>query len=154
MAAPRRAVTEKLSISEQQLNELVKAELRATKRPGLKSSVIKLYANNYISTYSRIDFDEVEREQPGSIPPFLKMFLSGRKDLLLDFRFRSDNGTFTWAIEKAYLQQLKVPPVLMERAIEIVAARQPEQFDASKPLPLPFGVKEAWTGNKVLYLMR
>jgi hypothetical protein len=148
VAAPRRAIVEKFTISERQLNDYLGDELRSSPRPGIEWSTIKLFPGNYVSTYSRIDFDAVE------IPPLLRLALRGRKELLLDFRFQSNNGTFTWAVQKAYLQKMEVPPVLVERIIEILAAQQPEHFDAAKPLPLPFGVKEAYTGNHVLYCVR
>ncbi|MCX6625118.1 MAG: hypothetical protein NTY38_29475 [Acidobacteria bacterium] len=154
IAAPRRAIVERLTVSEQQLNEALSAELRSTPRPGIERATIKLFPGNYVSTYSRINFEEVERARPGTIPPLLRLVLHGRKDLLVDFRFESSAGTFTWAIEKAYLQNLKIPSVLIEKTIEILAERQPEHFDASKPLPLPFGVKEAWTGNHVLHCVK
>lgn len=153
-AARRSGVTEKFTISEKQLNDYLSAELRAQPRPGIESAVIKLFPANYVSTYSTINFDEVERARPGTIPPLLRLALNGRKSLLLDFRFRSHQGTFTWTVEKAYLQNMKMPPALIEKIIEVLAARQPEHYDARKPLPLPFGVKEAWTGNHVLYCVR
>ena len=34
--------------------------------------------------------------------------------------------------------------------IEVVAARQPEHYDTSKPVPLPFGLRKVWTGDKVV----
>ncbi len=154
MAAPRRQVTERFTVSEKQLNDALSAELRSEPRPGIERATIKLFPGNYVSIYATVDFDEVERARPGTIPGLLRLALNGRKNLLLDFRFESHQGTFTWAVEKAYLQNLKVPPVLIEKTIEILAARQPEHFDATRPLPLPFGVKEAWTGNHMLYCVR
>ena len=29
--------------------------------------------------------------------------------------------------------------------IEILAARQPEHYDTTKPFPLPFGLRQVWT---------
>jgi hypothetical protein len=36
------------------------------------------------------------------------------------------------------------------KVIQIVAARQPEHYDTSKPLPLPFGLRQAWTENHIV----
>jgi hypothetical protein len=33
--------------------------------------------------------------------------------------------------------------------IQIVAARQPEKYDTSKPLPLPFGLRRIWTEEQL-----
>jgi hypothetical protein len=34
--------------------------------------------------------------------------------------------------------------------IQIVAARQPEHYDSSKPLPLPFSLRNVWTENRIV----
>jgi len=34
--------------------------------------------------------------------------------------------------------------------IEVVAARQPEHYDTTKPLPLPFGLRNIWTSDKLV----
>jgi hypothetical protein len=33
----------------------------------------------------------------------------------------------------------------MEKMIQIVAARQPEHYDTTRPVPLPFGLRNLWT---------
>lgn len=39
--------------------------------------------------------------------------------------------------------ELRLPAFFVGKVIEIVAARQPEYYDTSKPLP--FGLRQAWT---------
>lgn len=34
--------------------------------------------------------------------------------------------------------------------IEIVAACQPDYYDTTKPVPLPFGLRKVWTGDKMV----
>jgi hypothetical protein len=34
--------------------------------------------------------------------------------------------------------------------IAIVAARQPEHYDTTKPVPLPFGLRQVWTADHVI----
>ena len=53
-------------------------------------------------------------------------------------------------MEKAYFQQLRLPAVLVEKVIQVVAARQPEKYDTSKPVPLPFGLQRVWTGERLV----
>lgn len=38
----------------------------------------------------------------------------------------------------------------MNKMIRIVAARQPEKYDTSKPMPIPFGLKQIWTSDHVI----
>ena len=35
--------------------------------------------------------------------------------------------------------------------IQIVAARQPEKYDTSKPMPIPFGLRKVWTTEQLIY---
>jgi hypothetical protein len=37
--------------------------------------------------------------------------------------------------------------MLVEQMIGIVAARQSERYDTTRPLPLPFGLRRVWTGD-------
>ena len=71
--------------------------------------------------------------------------LNGKKTIWVDYRFRIVNGKITFSVEKAYYQNLRLPAWLVEKMIEIVAARQPEKYDRTKPLPTPFGLRNLWT---------
>ncbi len=44
--------------------------------------------------------------------------------------------------------ELRLPAFFVGKVIEIVAARQPEYYDTSKPLP--FGLRQAWTQNHIV----
>ena len=35
----------------------------------------------------------------------------------------------------------------VEKMIRLVAARQPERYDTTRPLPLPFGLRRVWTSD-------
>ena len=71
--------------------------------------------------------------------------LNGKKTIWVDYRFRIVNGKITFSVEKAYHQNLRLPAWLVEKMIEILAARQPEKYDTTKPLPMPFGLRDLWT---------
>jgi hypothetical protein len=132
-------------LSDNEINDYMIYALKAIPRPGLDSVNVKLYPNNYISTFTVIDFDAVERWKPGTVPTLLKPILSGKKNVWVDYRFHADNGTATFSVEKAYYQSTRIPAFLVEKVIQIVAARQPEKYDTSKPLPIPFGLRQVTT---------
>jgi hypothetical protein len=138
-------------LSESEINDYMKYSLHATPRPGLDSLTVKIFPNNYVSTLTVVDFDAVERWKPGTIPGLLKPVLNGRKTVWVDYRFQmAGGGKMTFSVEKAYYQNLRLPAWLVQEMIKIVAARQPEKYDTSKPLPLPFGLKNLWTkGNTI-----
>jgi hypothetical protein len=133
------------SLTESELNEYLSYSLQTLPRPGIRSVTVKVFAHNYISTFTTVDFDAIERWRPGTIPALLRPVLSGKKTIWLDVRFQAKNSTATFSVEKAYFQSIRLPAFFVEKMIQIVAARQPEKYDTGKPLPLPFGLKQCYT---------
>ena len=138
------------AVSATEINEYMKYSLGVTPRPGLDSVTVKVFPANYISTFTVLDFDAVERWKPGTIPLLLKPFLHGKKTIWVDFRFQTASFRATLSVEKAYYNDIRLPAFFVQKAIEIVAARQPEHYDTSKPVPLPFGLRQLWTENQVV----
>jgi len=132
-------------LSEKEINEYSTYTLANTPRPGVQSISVKVFPNNYISTLTMMDFDAVERFRPGVIPTLLKPVLTGKKTIWIDFRFQAVNGRTTYSIEKAYFQNVRIPAFVISEMIQVVGARQPEHYDTSKPVPLPFGLQKIWT---------
>lgn len=129
------------------VNDYMRYSLQATPRPGLQSVTVKFFPQNYVSTFTVVDFDAVERWKPGTVPALLKPMLNGKKTVWVDYRFRIVDGKLTFSVEKAYYQNMRLPAWLVEKMIEIVAARQPEKYDTTKPLVLPFGLRNLWTSG-------
>jgi hypothetical protein len=147
-----KGVYEKVSfrLSEAEVNDYLVQSLKTQPRPGLESVNIKFFPSNYTSTFTVINFDAVEKWRPGTIPMLLRPVLTGSKAVWVDIRFGADSGRATFSIEKAYFQGIRLPAILVQKVIEIVAARQPEHYDTSKAVPLPFGLKKLWTTDKTL----
>jgi hypothetical protein len=137
-------------VSEAEINEYMQYSLRARPRPGVESMTIKIFPHNYISTFTVVDFDAVERWHPGTLPVLLRPMLNGRKSIWVDFRIRAQDSRIGFSVEKARYQNIWLPAFFVNKAIEIVAARQPEKYDTSKPIPIPFGLRQLWTSNQVL----
>jgi hypothetical protein len=135
----------RFSLTESELNEYLSYSLQAIPRPGVRSVTVKVFAYSYISTFTVLDFDAIERWKPGTVPMVLRPVLNGKKAIWLDVRFQAKNGTATFSVEKAYFQRIRLPAFFVEKAIQIVAARQPEKYNTNKPLPLPFGLKQVST---------
>jgi hypothetical protein len=121
--------------------------LKTTPRPGVESVNVKFFPKNYVSTFTVVDFDAVERWKPGTIPKLLRPMLSGKKSVWVDYRFQANDGKGTFSVEKAYYGDVRLPGFVVEKTIEILAARQPEHYDTTKPLPLPFGLRHVWTAE-------
>jgi hypothetical protein len=127
--------------SEAEVNEYLRYARTANPRPGLDSLSVKFFPSNYVSSFVVLDFDAIESWRPGTIPSLLRPVLSGRKSVLLDLRITAAKSTGSFTVEKARFQDIPIPAFVVEKMIEVVAARQKEKLDTSKPFPLPMGLK-------------
>jgi hypothetical protein len=137
-------------LSDSEINEYLRYSLHATPRPGLESLIVKMFPENYISTFTVVDFDAVERWHPGTIPALLRAVLSGKKSIWIDYRINANDSKVTFSVEKAYYQNLRLPAFFVDRMIRIVAARQPEKYDTSKPMTIPFGLRQVWASDHII----
>jgi hypothetical protein len=132
-------------LSDAEINQYLQFALRTRPRPGLNSITVKIFPHNYISTFTTIDFDAVEKWKPGTVPMLLRPVLNGRKAIWVDYRFRTAGGQVTFTVEKAYFGSIRLPAFFVGKMMQVVAARQPEHYDTSKPLPLPYGLRQVAT---------
>jgi hypothetical protein len=132
-------------LAESEVNAYLRDLLASKPRPGLKRLSVKLFPSEYVSTYSVVNFEDIEKWRPGTVPAVMKPLLQGDQAIWIDLRFHAASGLGTFSIEKAYWGNLKLPAILVDKVIQILAARQPEHFDTTKPVPLPFGLKQVST---------
>ena len=67
------------SFTEDELNEYMRYALKASARPGIDGVTVKLFQNNYIATFTVVDFTAIEQWRPGTIPTLLRPVLNGKK---------------------------------------------------------------------------
>jgi hypothetical protein len=127
--------------TEGEVNEYLNYARVANPRPGLDRLTVKFFPQNYLSTFTVVDFDMVEKARPGTVPLLLKPVLSGKKAIWVDLRLNAGSGLGTFSVEKARFQNIPLPAFLVETAINVIGSRQKEKFDTSKPVPLPFGLR-------------
>jgi hypothetical protein len=133
-----------------EINEYLAYALKTTPRPGFKSIHVEFADGNYIATTVVADLDALERWKPGTIPGTLRWMLSGTKSLRVDLRFRQNTDKLVGlSVEKAYYQDARIPALLAEEMMKIVAARQPEHYDTNHLL-LPMGLRRLWTTGHVI----
>jgi len=127
------------------VNEYLAYALKTRPRPGVKSIHVEFANGNYIATTVMADLDALERWKPGTIPSALRWVLSGTKSLRVDLRFRQTTDKLVGlSVEKAYYQDLRIPALVVEAMMKILAARQPEHYDLNR-LTLPMGLRRMWT---------
>ena len=130
--------------TEAEVNSWVSGQLKAKRHMGIQKSTFKFFGNNYVSTYSTVDFDQLQRWQSDVIPSAAKLFLNGRRDLWIDFRFRSESGQISLHIEKAYIDTTSMPPAVANGLLQMIAAAAGEP-DPTQLFPMPVRLAKVWT---------
>ena len=144
-AAHRPAPHVESRFTDGEVNEYMTYALKTTPRPGVKSIHVEFADANYIATTVVADLDALEKWKPGTIPGALRWMLNGTKSLRVDLRFRQNTDKLIGlSVEKAYYQDLRIPALVVEEMMKILAARQPEHYDLNH-LTLPMGLKRMWT---------
>ena len=133
-----------------EVNEYLAYALKTTPRPGIKSIHVEFADGNYIATTVVADLDALERWKPGTIPGTLRWMSSGTKSLRVDLRFRQNPDRLVGlSVDKAYYQDTRIPALVAEEMMKIVAARQPEHYDTNHLL-LPMGLRRLWTTGHMI----
>ena len=129
------------TLTDGELNEYLRHALTVNPRPGLNALRVQFYPSNYLATLVTVDFDAVERFRPGTVPMLLRPILNGKRAIQVDVRLQPQAGTATFSVEKASFESVRIPAFVVEQMIAVVASRQAEKFDTTKPVPLPFGLQ-------------
>jgi hypothetical protein len=138
-------------IPERALNEYVAYTLRNRPRPGITSMTVMLLPKNQISSDIEIDFDAVQKWNPGIFPEAVRGFLTGKRTVHTDLKFEVKNGAVSFDLKDATGPDGKaIVNKVMTAVLQALGSQQPESYDTSKPIPLPFGLKRIWTDKQLL----
>jgi len=142
----REAETIGFQLPENEINEYLAYSLRMNPRPGISRAAVKLLPNDEIGALVEIDFDALQKWPSWSIPGVFQKLLSGRRPLRVDAHFHANAGKLTFTLNGAYGPDGSVilDEVMLEM-IQALAIHQPEWYDTTRPVPLPFGLQKVWT---------
>ena len=147
-SVPRQHVAFRLS--EDAINDYMVFALARTPRPGIESVHVKIFPHNYISTVSEIDLDAIQQRLPFGVATLFGAVLTGKATVWVDYRFQVRDGQATFVVEKAYYGTKSLSPAWVSKLIQALGSLQPERFDTERPVPLPFGLREAATDTGVI----
>lgn len=148
--AQRKHQKVRFSLTEAELNEYLAWELQTQQRPGVRQLQLRVAPQNSVGIAAVIDLDAVARWKPNLIPPLLHAMLHGTKNMDLEARFQAERGGITFQVERTAIEGVPLPPTVVQRILEEVAARQPEHYDLTRPVKLPAGVQRVWTRERVV----
>lgn len=132
------------------INLYLSTSLKLKPRPGLSSLSVELLPGNRIVATAEVDIRRLMAEDPAMIPSNLRSQLMRGSSLKAEFSFRVESGHLTFAVKSVASNGLVVPNPVLERIIRSLASIQPERLDASRPITLPWGLKELYTRAKLL----
>ena len=136
-------------VPERAINEYLAYSLRNRPRPGISSVTVTLLPKNDITATVEVDFGAVSADL---IPEAMRAVLSGKRTVKVNGHFESKDGTVTFSLKDAAGPDGKMlANKLMNDLLRAIGSRQPETYDPSKPLQLPFGLKKIWT-EKLTFL--
>ena len=138
-------------IPEKVLNEYLAYALRNRPRPGISAMTVALLPQNQVSSDVEIDFDAVQKWNPGIFPEVLRGLLTGKRTIHTDLKFEIKNGAVSFELKDAMGPDGKaIVNKVMSAVLQALGSRQPESYDTSKPIPLPFGLKRIWTDKQLI----
>jgi len=139
-------------IPERAVNEYLAYSLRNRPRPGINAITVILLPKNDISATIEIDFSSVKQWAPEMLPEPLRPLLSGKQVLQLNAHFDSQNGAFALTLKDVHGPDGKLlTNKIMTDLLQSLGSHQPESYDASRPITLPFGLKRVWTQKQAVF---
>jgi hypothetical protein len=138
-------------IPEEEINDYLAYSLLVLRRPGIEGMTLKLLPRNQVQATAVIDFDAVGRWNPGTVPLRLQPELNGKRTIYLEVQFETHDGILNFTLKAAQDREHKpIPKNVAESILRSLGAQQPEQYDTSGPIQLPFGLQRVWTESQML----
>jgi hypothetical protein len=129
-----------IRITEDELNAYLEQEYRKKPHSGMKSASVKLFAGNRITADSVIDMDDIQSDNSMGMK-MLTWLMSGNQSLHAEAKLLFKGNTVTYQLERAQVNEVTLPNALVEKLIEILARKQSQKIDVTKPIPLSPTIK-------------
>jgi hypothetical protein len=138
-------------LPESAINDYLAYSLRVKPRPGIVAVRVSLLPKNQVALEVEIDFDSIVKWNSWTPPDFLRSMLSGRQTMRLNVEFAVNNGRVIMNWKDA--QGPGGSAILNNIAaglLQAIGLHQPESYDTTQPIPLPFGLKRIWTEKQLI----
>jgi len=137
--------------TESEVNEYLAYSLRTKPRPGVSRLAVRFSPDNEISVLAMIDFASVQKWNEWLVPAALRSALSTQHPVQVDITFQASDGFGTFKLKNASGPgDAVIPKAAMEWIIEAIAVHQPEWYDTTSSIPLPFRLQRIWTANHTI----
>jgi hypothetical protein len=138
-------------IPERAVNEYLAYALRNRPRPGIAGASVTMGARNEVEAAVEVDFDAVQQWSPDLVPEPLRPLLHGKSAVRISAQFQSGNGEVTVTVKQALMPDgSALPGPVAAGLVRAIGQHQPEKYDTSKPITLPFGLKRLWIEKRTV----
>jgi hypothetical protein len=138
-------------IPEKAVNEYLAYILHRNPRPGVASALVTLGSRNDVIAVVEMDFDAVQQWSPEIFPEPLRPVLRGRRAVRLNAQFEARNGEITFTVKEARLADgTSLASPVVASLLQALGQHQPEAYDTTKPIRLPFGLKRLWIDKRAV----
>jgi hypothetical protein len=132
-------------LPEKAINEYLAYSLHKKPRPGLGAVAVTFLSQNEVSVAFEVDFDSLGPWTVQKIPDQLRPVLTGKPAMRMTLQFDASNGLVNTTFKGGVGPDgSPLPPAIGFSLLQALELRQPEAADASKPYPLPYGLKRVW----------
>lgn len=130
-------------LPESDINEYLAYTLHHTPRPGIEAAKVRFHDHNRVSTSVVLNFDCIAGWAP-LISNLLQM--TGKRVLDVDIVFTVQDSAVTFQFVDDQQNDVMARRTL-QMLLHVLALHQPERYDTSKPIPLPFGLQRLSTSE-------
>jgi len=133
-------------LPESDINQYLAYSLCTAPRPGIEAAKVQLQEHNRVSASVVLNFDRIADWAP-LISSLLQ--LSGERVLDVEIVFTVQDSAVTFRL----VDEAQNDPMgrrTLQTLLHVLALQQPERYDISKPVPLPFGLQRLWTSHGML----
>ncbi len=137
--------------TEAEINEYLAYSLRIKPRLGVSGLTVRFSPDNQISVSAGIDFSRVQKWNDWLIPETLRPALGAQRPVRVDIKFQASDGFGSFKLQNVIGPGTTViPKTVMEWIIQAIALHQPEWYDTTQDMPLPYGLQRIWTANQAI----
>lgn len=123
------------------INSYLAFSLKANPRPGIENASVRFLPGNRISLEAMLNMDVVAPQ----LPKANRSGLAGVQPAKVDLKFQTGDGKVTLTCEHFILSDKPLPAQLATGIIRVLGSLQPEKYNTTQPIPLPYGLKRLTT---------
>jgi hypothetical protein len=123
------------------INSYLAFSLKANPRPGIESASVRFQPGNRIGVDAVLNLDVVAAH----LPKENRSGLAGAQPAKIDLKFQTSDGKVTLTCERFLLSDKPLSAQLASAIVRVLGSLQPERYNTTQPIPLPYGLKRLTT---------